>query len=179
MFAIFSNNTFFSPYLFLCNWQQRWMHLMMKPQEAARAWGGWWGGSRCIFALLKGCGWDNGEGFSDFKKQPPSEIRKGKLVFWGFAEPSSQNKTRAPWRSRGWEGRMRHIRGPTGLGLAGESQLTLSVGLLILLSLPERSLSGPVVKEQEGAAGWKVKGGFEARLFWHGERSHTTHIFIS
>lgn len=58
-----------------------------------------------------GCGWDNGEGLSDFKKQPLSEIRKGKLAFWGFAEPSNWNKTRAPWRSRGWEGRMRHTRG--------------------------------------------------------------------
>lgn len=82
---------------------------MMKPQEVARALGR---GSGCIFALVKGCGWDNGfEGLSEFKTQPLSEIRKGKLAFWGFAEPRSQNKTRAPWRSRGWEGRMRHIRG--------------------------------------------------------------------
>lgn len=126
---------------------------MMKPQEAARACGGFGRGCKCVFALVKGCGWDNGAGLSDFKKQPQSEIRKGKLAFWGFAQQTSQNKTRAPWRSRGWEGRMRHIRGPTGLGPAGESHLTLSVGLLILLSLPERSSSRPVVKEQEGAAG--------------------------
>lgn len=45
-----------------------------------------------------------------------------------------------------------HQGGQQGLGLAGESQLTVSAGLLILLSLPERSLSGPVVKEQEGEA---------------------------
>lgn len=37
----------------------------------------------------------------------------------------------------------------------------VSVGLLILLSLPERSLSGPVIKEQEGG-GW-MKGD---RRFW-------------
>lgn len=64
-----------------------------------------------------------------------------------------------------------HQGGRQGLGLAGESQLTVSAGLLILLSLPERSLSGPVVKEQGGGGRLdeKVKGGFEARLFWHGE----------
>lgn len=83
---------------------------MMKPQEAARAWV--WGGAAEVFLLIvKGCGWDNGEGSSDLKKQPPTEIRRGKLAFWDFAGPSSQNKTRPPWRSRGWEGRMRHIRG--------------------------------------------------------------------
>lgn len=69
------------------------------------------GEGRSIFALVKGCGWDNGEGLSDFKKQLQSKIRRGKLAFWDFAGPSSQNKTRPPWRSRGWEGRMRHIRG--------------------------------------------------------------------
>lgn len=89
------------------------------------------------------------EGFNNVKKQPLSNIRGGKLAF-GICCPSSQNKTQILGGHRGWEDRIR----PAPLDSSGGHRVRAwgvgmgfgLRGLLILLSLPERSLSGLAVK---------------------------------
>lgn len=152
---------FFPPPLFV---QLTAEHLITKPQEAARA--RWLGGSKCVFALVKGCGWDNWEGLSDFERQPLCKIRKGKLAFWGFAEPSRRNKTRPPWRSRGWQGRMGLIRGANRdrppLCRRWGGVAVDNLGGVVNSIIPAREVLVRSGRQGAGGGGW-MKG---ERRFW-------------